>query len=152
SRWIRIKCLVAGQWLEPASDFEAVLHPDMKEFVELPQLQVDSDGRMWMAFRHRTARNPRADGWAAAGRWDMYATAYLGDRWLTPFELAHSGGRNDMRASSQRDRDGHVYFAYASDNRGQAPPAMGPRNLSIVVSRLGNAPPPVEAKFRESGS
>jgi len=103
-----------------------------------------------MAFRHRTTRNPRADGWAAAGRWDVVATAYLGDGWLAPFELPHSGGRNDMRTSSQRDRAGQVYFAYASDNRGHAPPAMGPRNLSIAVSRLGNAPPPREIKLRES--
>jgi hypothetical protein len=152
SRSIRIKCLANGRWLEPAAGFVNVLPPDMKEFNELPQLQADSDGRMWMAFRHRTARNPRADGWAAQGRWDVFATAYLGDRWLAPCELPDSGGRNDMRASSQRDHDGHVYFAYASDHRGQGPPAMGPRNLSIAVSRLGNAPPPVEAKFKESGS
>jgi hypothetical protein len=149
SRSIRIKCRVDGRWLEPAAELAAVLPSDMKEYNELPQLQVDSEGRMWMAFRHRTAFVPRADGWAATGRWDAYATAYLGDRWLAPIELPHSGGRNDMRASSQRDRDGHVYFAYASDHRRQAPPAMGPQNLSISVSRLGNAPPPKEVKLVE---
>jgi hypothetical protein len=149
SRSIRIQCLVDGKWLQPAADFEAVLSADMKEYNELPQLQPDSDGRMWMAFRHRTCRTPRADGWAAAGRWDIYATAYLGDRWLAPFEMPRSGGRNDMRISSQRDRSGQVYFAYASDNRAEYPP-MGPHNLSIAVSRLANAAPPKQPKLGEA--
>jgi hypothetical protein len=118
SRRIRLKCLVDGKWLEPAADFQAVLPADLQEYNELPQLQVDSDNRLWMAFRHRTCRYPREDGWAMQGRWDLFATAYLGDRWLPIIDLPQSGGRNDMRTSSQRDSEGNIYFAYASDNRG----------------------------------
>jgi hypothetical protein len=147
SRRIRVKCLAAGKWLEPAAEFDSILRPDMQEFNEYPQLQGDSDGRMWLAFRHRTCRNPRADGWAAQGRWDLYATAYLGDRWLAPIELPQSGGRNDMRTSSQRDREGNVYFAYASDHRGWMPPGGLPRNHSVAVSRLGGATKPGEPKL-----
>ena len=55
---------------------------------------------MWLAFRHRTCRRPRDDGWATQGRWDVFATAYLGDRWLAPVELPQSAGRNDMRVDS----------------------------------------------------
>jgi hypothetical protein len=149
SRKVRIKCLVDGRWLEPAADFQDVLSPAMREFNELPQLQDDSDGRMWLSFRHRVSRRPRADGWAAQGRWDQFATAYLGDRWLAPIELPQSGGRLDMRPSSQRDRDGNAYFAYASDHRAWTPPAMLPRNLSIGVSRLHGAAKPGEARFVE---
>jgi hypothetical protein len=144
SREIRVKCLADGKWLEPKAEFQGVLPEGMKEYNELPQLQPDSDGRLWLAFRHRTCRRPRVDGWAAQGRWDGYACAFLGDRWTAPFELPHSGGRNDMRFSSQRDRDGNVYFAYASDNRGWLPPGMVPRNLSVAVSRLDHAPEPAE--------
>jgi hypothetical protein len=149
SRKIRIKCLVDGRWLEPAADFQDILTPAMRDYCELPQLQDDSDGRMWLAFRHRTCRRPRADGWAAQGRWDQFATAYLGDRWLAPIELPQSAGRLDMRPSSQRDRDGNTYFAYASDHRGWMPPAMLPRNLSIAVSQLHGAAKPGEARFVE---
>ncbi len=148
SRQIRIKCLRDGNWQQPAADFEAILSPDLKEYNELPQLQEDGDGRLWLAFRHRTSRRPREDGWAAQGRWDLYATAYLGERWLPLIELPQSGGRNDMRTSSQRDRAGNVYFAYASDNRGWLPPGMIPRNLSIAVSQLGGVPKPSEPRFR----
>lgn len=150
SRRVRVKVLDKGRWLEPAAAFDSILTADMKEYNELPQLQPDSDGRMWLAFRHRVSRNPRADGWAANGRWDVYATAYLGDRWLAPTFLEHSAGRNDMRASSQRDRDGNAYFAYASDHRTWMPPGMPPRNLSVAVSRLGGAPRPDNVHLKES--
>jgi hypothetical protein len=149
SRRIRVKVLANGKWLEPAAEFARVLSADMKEYNELPQLQADSDGRMWMAFRQRTARNPRADGWAAQGRWDVYATAFLGDRWLAPFVLEQSAGRNDMRVSSQRDPGGNVYFAYAGDNRTWTPPGMAPRNHSVAVSRLSGAAKPAEPQLVE---
>ena len=149
SRRVRVKCLADGQWREPAAELGSVLPADMKEFHEYPRLQDDSDGRVWLAFRHRTCRNPRADGWAAQGRWDLYATAYLGDRWLAPVPLPQSGGRNDMRTSSQRDRDGNAYFAYASDQRGWMPPGGLPRNHSAAVSRLGGAAKPGAMKLVE---
>src|SRR5262249_10575676 len=72
---------------------------------------------------------------------------YLGDRWLAPVELPQSGGRNDMRTASQRDPDGNVYFAYAGDNRAWQLPNMLPRNSSLAVSRLGNAPKSGEYRF-----
>ncbi len=142
SRRVRVKCLVDGQWLEPKAEFDAGLSADMKLYNELPQLQADGEGRMWLAFRHLTCWHHRSDTWAIQGRWDVYATAYLGDRWTAPVELPHSAGRNDMRISSQRDRDGHVYFAHACDNRPELPRipgGMNERNLSVAVSRLGGA-------------
>ena len=99
-------------------------------------LQGDLDGRMWLAFRHRTCRRPRADGWAIQARWDVYATAFLGDRWLTPVELPASVGRNDMRIDSQRDPQGNVYFAFASDNRPWQLPQMPPRWIGSVGVRF----------------
>jgi hypothetical protein len=142
ARAIRIKVLDQGKWLEPQADFAAALPVDMREYNELPQLQPDSDGRMWLAFRHRTCRKPREDGWAVQGRWDCYASAFLGDRWTVPTELPHSGGRNDMRTSSQRDRAGNVYFAFASDNRSWLLPGMAPRNHQVAVSRFAGAAEP----------
>ena len=98
SRAVRIRCLIDGQWKEPEADLYSAIPDDMKEFDELPQLQNDGDGHVWLAFRHRTCRHPRIDGWSIQGRWDMFATAWMGDRWTTPVELQQSGGRNDMRS------------------------------------------------------
>jgi hypothetical protein len=151
-RRVRVKCLVDGKWKEPEADLDKVLSADLKEYNELPQLQEDGEGRMWLAFRHRTCRRPRVDGWAIQARWDMYATACLGDRWTTPVELPQSGGRNDMRASSQRDRSGNVYFAHATDNRKWQLPNMPSGNLSLAVSRLGGAAKAGEFKLRDSAA
>jgi len=149
-RGLRVACLVEGQWREPEAELTKSLPPDLRTFSELPCLQGDTEGRMWLAFRHRTCRIPRVDDWAARGRWDVYATAFLGDRWTAPIELPGSVGRNDMRLSPQRDPKGSVYFAYASDNRGWFPPGtMMERNLSVAVSRLSHAGRPAEARLRE---
>jgi hypothetical protein len=121
----------------------------MKDYNELPQLQDDGEGRMWLAFRHRTCRRPRIDGWAIQARWDVFATACLGDRWTTPVELPHSGGRNDMRVSSQRDRSGNVFLAHATDNRNWRQPGMVAANLSVAVSRQGGAAKPGDFGFRD---
>jgi hypothetical protein len=146
-RHIRVKCLQDGKWLEPAADLHQALPLLKRDYYELPQLQADTEGRLWMAFRVRTCLRPRQDGWGALGRWDVYATAFLGDRWLPPVPLPGSAGRNDMRADSQRDSAGNVYFAYASDNRHWMPPTMLPRNHSIAVSRLAGAAAPVEPRL-----
>jgi hypothetical protein len=147
-RRIRIKCLQDGKWKEPKAEFAKVVPAEWQEFHQLPQLQPDNAGRMWLAFRYRTCKRPRADNWAASGRWDLAATAFLGDRWLTPIELPDSGGRNDMRVSSQRDPKGNVYFAYASDNRAWFPAGMLPRNHSIAVTRLDGAAKPTYGAFQ----
>ncbi len=140
-RNIMVAVRVNGNW-RGVKDLSEILPESMREYHELPQLQPDSEGRLWIAFRYRTCRRPREDGWAAQGRWDMAAVAHLGDRWIGPIPLQQSGGRNDMRISSQRDRDGNTFFAYASDHRGWLPPGMTERNLNVNVSRLAGAPKP----------
>ena len=42
--------LDGGKWVEPKQDLSAVLTGEMKEYNHTPQLQADSDGRMWLAF------------------------------------------------------------------------------------------------------
>jgi hypothetical protein len=149
SRRVRLKVLDDGKWLEPAAEWDAGLGGEAKEFNQLPQLQPDRDGRMWLAYRHRTCRRPRTDGWAIQARWEVHATAFLGDLWTAPVELPHSDGRNDMRVSAQRDREGGVYFACASDNRVWALPNMPPQNGTVAVSHLASAPKPAAPRLVE---
>jgi hypothetical protein len=148
SRAVRIKVLEGGKWVEPKQDLSAVLTGELAEYNHTPQMQFDNQGRMWLAFRHRTCRNPREDGWAAGGRWDVFATAYVGDHWLTPVELPRSVGRNDMRITSQRDATGNVYFGYASDNR-LFKMQMPVQNHHAAVSRFWGAPSPTKFEFAE---
>ncbi len=136
NRQIQVRVRIKGRWIRLKNEFLDALPAEMRDFNELPHLQPDSEGRMWLAFRHRTCRRPREDGWAAQGRWDAFAIAFNGEEWTKPIPLQNSEGRNDMRFSSQRDRDGRVYFAYGSDHRRWQPPAMTERNLAVYVSHL----------------
>jgi hypothetical protein len=149
SRAVRVKVLDGSRWVELQQDLGSVLKGELAEYNHTAQLQADTEGRMWLAFRHRTCRNPRLDGWAAQGRWDVFATAYVGDHWLTPIELPHSAGRNDMRIASQRDPSGNVYFAYASDNRPYTLPGMPPKNHHVAVSMFAGAPRPGSISYQE---
>lgn len=140
-RWIGLRCWDGKRWQTPAAQLVDALPPEMRLYHELPEMHFDGQDRLWLAFRHRTTKLQRPDGWANQGRWDVFATALLGDHWLFPTELPDSAGRNDMRAASGLGRDGTVYVAYASDNRPWIPPQMPPRNLSISVARLESTRP-----------
>ena len=65
-RRLRLACLVEGKWQEPEADLLQALPAELRTYSELPCLQGDTEGRMWLAFRHRTCRNPREDDWASA--------------------------------------------------------------------------------------
>ncbi len=148
SRSIRVACWSDNKWQEPTKAFATCLPESMQEYNEYPQLQADQKGRIWMAFRHRTCRRPREDGWAIQARWNGFTTAYLGDRWLSPIALPQSVGRNDMRIVSAEDSNGNIYLAYASDNRDWRTRGMTPRNHHVAVSRLDHAPAPKKMNLK----
>ncbi|GBD36376.1 hypothetical protein HRbin36_01499 [bacterium HR36] len=147
ARCVRVRVRTEQGWQRPAQEITAALPAEMREFQELPQLQTDSQGRVWLGLRYRICRRPRDDGWAAAGRWEVAALCWLGDRWSEPIPLEASAGRNDMRLASGADARGRVYFAYPSDNRGWAPPLLGERNLHLTVSVLAGELPVAAPKL-----
>jgi len=141
SRWIQVRVREKDGWHHVPLIPER-MPAELQEFVELPALVADSAGRMWLLFRHRTCRRPREDGWAASGRWDMWALAWLGHEWSAPVPLPDSGGRNDMRAAVGTDAQGTAWVAYATDHRPYFPQSMPERNLSITLCSLVAAPEP----------
>jgi hypothetical protein len=152
-RRVSIRCLANDRWEDVSPPLSSVLPAEMQYAHELPQLQADTTGRMWLAFRHRTTKLERADGWSNQGRWDVFLTAFLGDRWLYPTELPDSSGRNDMRMASAMDTQDNVYFAYATDNRGWAPPPqMLPKNLNIMIAKANTKRTPVPVRFSAPAS
>ncbi|HLJ14720.1 MAG TPA: DUF3604 domain-containing protein [Bryobacteraceae bacterium] len=108
-----------GQWQEPVADINASLPADLQDHDDLPILQADGSGRMWVFFRHRFAkfRDVPNDAPAHRAAWEIYGIAYDGDRWSTPVPFPFSQGRTDMRVGFTADSRGQIYAAWPMDNR-----------------------------------
>ncbi|MGH9664492.1 MAG: hypothetical protein ACRD9L_08735, partial [Bryobacteraceae bacterium] len=108
-----------GIWQEPAADINTSLPAELQDHDDLPTLAGDGSGRMWVFFRHRLAKFRDVPSNAPAHRaaWEIYATAYDGDRWSTPIRFPMSQGRTDMRAGFTTNSQGQIFAAWPMDNR-----------------------------------
>lgn len=106
-----------GQWKSPP-EFEGAMPEEFRGFNDLPVLEADAAGRVWLLFRHRKLRIRNLPGDTPAHRaaWEIFATAVDGDRWITPVAAPFSGGRQDMRIGALGGKDG-LYVAYPTDRR-----------------------------------
>ena len=118
-RTLAIGVYSGGSWRHPASDVNAALPAELHGFNDLPVLQRDAQGRMWLFFRHRLLRARDTPDFTPAHRaaWQIYGTTYLGDAWLHPQHLPFSRGRQDMHWGITRDSDGSLVAAWPTDNR-----------------------------------
>lgn len=122
----RVAVLENGKWWQPA-DPMAAMPSRYRRYVESPKLVSDGAGRIWMALESRTftAMN-RSDFWANNGRWEMFLTAYEGDRWRTAAALPNSSTRPDGPFQLVPAAAG-VWAVWTNDNR-QFPAAAGTPN------------------------
>jgi len=154
----RVAVLENGKWSQPA-DPMAAMPARYHRYVETPKLTVDGAGRIWLALEARisTAQN-RSDWWANNGRWQMFLTAYEGDRWRPAAPLPLSSTRPDG-AFRMAPGSAGVWQVWANDNR-QLPFAAGApnrRHYDVEFARMdaamdGSMPavPPVLEAYAES--
>ncbi len=118
-RAIGVAVYADGVWREPAADINESLPADLREYNDFPVVQADGAGRVWVFFRHRTLKFRDAHNNTPAHRaaWELFATAYEGDRWTPPVALPFSQGRTDVRSGFALDGRGNLYAAWATDNR-----------------------------------
>jgi hypothetical protein len=137
-RSVEIRCLAHGELAEPAEPLSAALTGPLATFCELPELNIDGSGRLWLIVRHLTDLTPkqvRPDGRHSQDRgiWNPYLLCYDGNRWSQPQRLPDSNGRNDMRTSTCLDPDGRAWAAWADDGRTVArPPEPQDHNVHAV--------------------
>ncbi|MBM3740043.1 MAG: DUF3604 domain-containing protein, partial [Acidobacteria bacterium] len=108
-----------GQWKTPAAPFEASMPKHLQGYNDMPVLQSDGTGRIWLFFRHRLLRiqDLPPDTPAHRAAWEIYATAYEGFRWSEPVTMPFSGGRQDVRTGFATGAPGTLYAAYSTDHR-----------------------------------
>lgn len=118
SRWMGVAVFADGRWQEPVADLNEALPAVMRDYNDLPTLLADAAGRVWLFFRHRTNKFPDTPATSINHRaaWEIWATAFDGDRWRSPVPVPFSQGRNDMRAGFAAGQTG-VYAAWPTDNR-----------------------------------
>jgi hypothetical protein len=106
-------------WDEPLEELDHVLPADLRGYNDLPVLQLDGAGRMWVFFRHRTLRIRDVPSNTPAHRaaWEIFGSAYEGDRWREPAAIPFSQGRTDMRSGFALDGRGNLYAAWPTDHR-----------------------------------
>jgi hypothetical protein len=121
-RSVDVRCLDKGRLFAPQQDLTAALTGELANFCELPELQVDGAGRLWLVVRHLTDvtnhRDRQGNGLQQVrGVWNPWALYYADGRWSAPTRLPESNGRNDMRTALWRDPQGRVWAAWAEDGR-----------------------------------
>jgi len=106
-------------WEEPVADLNSSLPEELQGYNDLPVLQADGAGRMWVFFRHRTIRilDCPSDSPAHRGAWEIFGTAYSGDAWTRPVAVPFSQARTDVRGGFARDGSGNLWAGWHTDNR-----------------------------------
>jgi hypothetical protein len=118
-RSIGVAAYANGSWQEPAAGLDQSLPAELAGYNDLPQLQPDGEGRMWVFFRHRNLRIRDCPSNSPAHRagWEIYGSAYEGSHWSAPVAVPSSVGRQDMRAGFAADGAGKIWAAWPTDNR-----------------------------------
>jgi hypothetical protein len=149
SRWIGLAVYANGAWQETAADFNRSLPRDLRGYNDFPTVQMDAAGRPWVFFRHRSAKFADVHNNASAHRaaWELFGTAYDGDRWTAPTAIPFSAGRMDVRAGFASDGRGNLYGAWPTDNRDYEEYLF--RHSDVYAGRLPTlAGAPAEAKLK----
>jgi len=119
SRSMAVAVYDGQSWQEPAVELEASLPEALRGYNDLPLVQADSAGRIWVFFRHRTLRIRDVPSYAPAHRaaWEIFGVWYEAGRWSAPLSIPFSQGRTDMRWGLAADGEGRLWAAWPTDNR-----------------------------------
>jgi len=116
---VNVAVLAGGEWMAPAVPFESALPASLRGANDLPQLQPDGAGRMWLFVRHRLHRiqDLPSDAPAHRAAWEIYGIPYEADRWGDPVQMPFSGSRQDVRTGFASGAPGTLFAAYSNDGR-----------------------------------
>ncbi|HEV7222886.1 MAG TPA: hypothetical protein VGN42_09320, partial [Pirellulales bacterium] len=110
NRTIKVKCLVDGDWKQPAGSLEEAFGDVLTRGKSVPRLAADAAGGLWLLVRH----HPLAGG--AGEVWHSYAMRYAGEKWESPIHLNNSSNLMDNRPALCPLPKG-LLAIYSSDRR-----------------------------------
>jgi hypothetical protein len=149
ARTVKVAAYAAGRWLTTLRQPGDVAPYAFRRYVQTPRLASAPDGRMWLFLRPRTSAAFPTSRWAAAGKWEVAATYYSGDRWSDLIPFPESVGRDEAGLEAVVDSKGTAWVALLTDHKLWGGPEFGelPGNNDIMLARLraGEAAAPVLA-------
>lgn len=126
SRRVRVAVLEEKTLKTTGRDLMEAVPAPLRQYVQLPQLVADAQGRIWCFLRLRSfVRTETADVWAAGGLWNVYLTVYADGRWWPAIPFSESVGPNYMRVGAALAPDGTLWCAWPTDGRRFSNPPVG---------------------------
>jgi len=142
SREIGLICYYGGKFYKPSEDLYVKLPPTMKIYADLPQLQIDSSGRLWLFFHHYTGSIPFYIHDKLMEIWKVYGVFYDGKSWSSPIELGYNTWRNIFASSTCADKEkAEIWIAYSGDNRQNESRNPDPTGICVASLNLEKMPP-----------
>ena len=118
SRKIGLLCYVNGKFYTPIENFEEKFGATMKIYADLPQLEIDSSGRVWLFFHHYVGKIPFYIHDKKMEIWKVYGMYYNGRNWSSPIEFPHTTWRNIYASSVCTNKnEGDIWVTFAGDQR-----------------------------------
>lgn len=130
-RKIGLRCYQNGVIFEPATDIYKDFPFPLKQHGELPNLIVDTNGRLWVFFHNYVASPPNSV-------WRIYAAYYQGDEWSQPILLPYYTWKNVASVSSCCDNLGNIWVAWGSDSRDLGSNFLSDRDVYVGYMTLND--------------
>ncbi|MGA1875482.1 MAG: hypothetical protein ACMUIA_07730 [bacterium] len=142
SRTLGLVCYYGGKLYKTSEDLYTRLPATMKVYADLPQLQIDASGRLWLFFHHYIGKIPFYIHDKLMEIWKVYGTYYDGRAWSSPIELAHTTWRNIFAPSTCITRQSNeVWITYAGDNRQNESRSLESASIYVAAVNLEKISP-----------
>ena len=142
SRKMKLVCYFKGKFYKPYEDFYDKLVATMKIYADLPHLEIDSSGRLWLFFHHYIGKIPFYIHDKLMEIWKVYGTYYNGRTWSSPIEFSHTTWRNIFASSiCTNKQNGEIWVTFAGDKRRTGSREQAPASVCVAMLNMEKIAP-----------
>ena len=142
SRRLGLVAYFGEKFYKTTEDLYAKLPETIKMYSDLPQLQTDSSGRLWLFYHHYIGKIPFYIHDKLMEVWKVNGVFYDGSSWSAPIELSQTTWRNIFAPSvCVGQQRGDIWIAYAGDNRQNETRKLEPASVSVSTITMDKISP-----------
>ncbi|MGA1868935.1 MAG: hypothetical protein ACMUJM_10350 [bacterium] len=141
SRKLGLICYYGGKFYEPVENFTSTFKATMTIYADIPQLQIDANGRLWLFFHHYSGKIPFYIHDKVMEVWKVYGMFYDGKSWSSPIELGYNTWRNSFASSVCASKEKpEIWITFAGDNRQKGSRKLDPVSVCVTTINLEKMP------------